>query len=853
MIHRFRFSLSFFLFISSAVVRAQTDVPAVADPGPVVKLEEYKVSGQRVSLTEVAGVEPTDSYDARDIDESGAFDVGEFLEQLPPSPLGNEQLVLIDGQPTYMDISKLPPGMIEGVEVSNYGSLPQHGAYANGRVINIRLKKNYRSETVDTLFRGAFSGGGEQEGLTLSGAVTRGKWRVIYSLSYRRQEPLLASERSFSREQDHTGRGGRDLRLQWGYPAVVQAADGALAGVTDAAGNPTAVTLVPAGQDGRGLTPGNFLAAAVDPATGLALASGQRRFNTADYVTLIAPGEDWGFNFNVSRPLTPAIEATLSGTLSSKESERRTAPPVTKIGDRALVPGALNPFGEDVWIGMVHPGFGSVRQETDRQRAEIGANFSGHLSDTWQWKANVGTRWNLTGQTTHDFDQDKFRAALMAADPAVRFNPFGDDPRNADIYPTLAIDRKSEAESWRHELEATASGDLWTLAGGPMRLVTRGSYENQLETRAYENAEKLSARDSRRDEDSYRLGANLKLPWVGTANARPALQRWETELSTRYSRRSGAEGAWTQRAGMVWSPVQGLLFQTKYSVSRRAPVQYVADLQPLSGETFVDPRREPATASDVELTARDFEGTTRGRNEQFTIGATVEPAAIKGLQFSLTYDEQVRRGLLSDEFEPQDLINNELAFPGRVVRGAPSADDLLRGQPGPIVRIDTTPTDRAEQEASGLAFSLRYQRRTETLGNFRLTTSVRHPLTRRYEVVPGVPFVFESANEANPPDWTVRTQLSWNWESWHVSTSARFVDEIPQGELTQPATTDLDVRIGYRFRRPVFKKWGQDLRVTAGFGNLLEGAPPYADTLNGFRRGSPLGRTYSLTIRVPLG
>lgn len=46
---------------------------------------------------------------------------------------------------------------------------------------------------------------------------------------------------------------------------------------------------------------------------------------------------------------------------------------------------------------------------------------------------------------------------------------------------------------------------------------------------------------------------------------------------------------------------------------------------------------------------------------------------------------------------------------------------------------------------------------------------------------------------------------------------------------------------------------GRGLQIAVGLGDLLEGSPPYADTINGFRSGSGLGRTYSLTMRMPLG
>jgi hypothetical protein len=35
--------------------------------------------------------------------------------------------------------------------------------------------------------------------------------------------------------------------------------------------------------------------------------------------------------------------------------------------------------------------------------------------------------------------------------------------------------------------------------------------------------------------------------------------------------------------------------------------------------------------------------------------------------------------------------------------------------------------------------------------------------------------------------------------------------------------------------------------------NVLDRDPPFANTLTGYRGGSPLGRTYEVTLRVPFG
>ena len=67
-----------------------------------------------------------------------------------------------------------------------------------------------------------------------------------------------------------------------------------------------------------------------------------------------------------------------------------------------------------------------------------------------------------------------------------------------------------------------------------------------------------------------------------------------------------------------------------------------------------------------------------------------------------------------------------------------------------------------------------------------------------------------------------------------------------------PATTIFDINAGYRSSRPLWRKFGRDLRVAVGIDNLFDHPPPVADTTSGYRSGSPLGRTYTCAVTVPL-
>jgi iron complex outermembrane recepter protein len=207
--------------ICSFTTLAAQGVPTPAE-AQTVMLEAFKVTSDRLAASDQEGPQMLESYDTQQIDDTGAFTMTEFLDTLPGAGSDEEVLVLIDGEPAYIDPSTLPIGMVEGIEVSRDGSMPEYGAQSSGRIINIRLKKDYQGAEAGLKFDGSFSGGGEQQSTRFSTSLSRGKWRTLFAINASRRSALDSTDRDFARNQDHTSWGGSDLRLAWGSPAVIE-------------------------------------------------------------------------------------------------------------------------------------------------------------------------------------------------------------------------------------------------------------------------------------------------------------------------------------------------------------------------------------------------------------------------------------------------------------------------------------------------------------------------------------------------------------------------------------------------------------------------------------------------------
>ena len=842
--------------LARAVASSDGETPAPGSKGEdeVTTMEAYRVSAGRVAASELEGPQQIEEFDSTQIDDSGVFTVDEFLETLPPGEEGDEQLVLIDGQPAYLDPAMLALGMIEAIEVSLDGSMPEHGAYAKGRVINIRLKKDYQGLELSGRSTHSFAGGGEQWNAKLSGGVARGKLRLLYSIEQRQSEPLYATERRFSRHQNRTDRGLSDLRLPWGYPAAVQAVTGPLTGITDAAGEPLATALVP---EGATATPGRDSFVPGDP-TVAPDALGQRRFDTAAYRQLSSAARRFGGTVNLSYSFGPRLTIALSGSYLDSRSEGIGPPPVSPASDRTTVPAAYNPFGQDVQVGLVHVEFGPTRRASTAERAQAGLKFNGRVGETWKWNGGVGYQRSDSAEVATDLDPAKFSAALAEPDPARRFNPFVDARAgavNAHLYPELTVDRLRDQRSNDLRADLGANGDIWEGWGGPIRWSLRGNYRDRQWERRTRRGLAGGDDDTRQGRSSYSGSSAVTIPLVGRPNARPGLRRLETEVSGEYQ--SEGDGGWEREAeaGVVWSPFPSLLLRARHSTETEAPAR-IQETPPgnLTGETVIDPLRDSAVVSDVQVTVREIVEARPEESKRTSFGATLEPRFARGFRLSTNYGVRRRQNLFRDEFEVQDIVNNEAAFPGRVVRAEPTAEDLASNRPGRILAVETTGGTAGAAESHDLNFNLDYRPPWQQYGRFRLSFNARHILDSVYELRPGVPFVNEGGSRFNPPDWRYRGNLSWSHRGWTASLRADHTGAVAADivEDDLPSYTEFDLNVGYRWSQPIWGRFGRGLRVVIGFDNLFDRPPPLADTINGYRGGSPRGRTISLSVSLPL-
>jgi hypothetical protein len=866
-------------------------------------IPEVRVNASRPE--EPAPLDPVETFGADFIAQTDAFTLDEVLTEVTADLPGTEQIVLIDGRETQVDISTIPAEMIDHIDVSTSGEMPDGRPPVLGNVINIILKKNYNGATLAGRQRSSLAGGGAQNQLNASGGRTLGKFSARINFTRREQNSLRASDRDFSRDQDRTGEGGSDYRVPYGDVAVVQAVAGSLNGVTDVNGSPTSVALAPpASPTGVPLTASDFTGAPADTRS----AAGLRRFNTADFLYLMAPSTNDAVNGELAYSITPETKLRVGYSFQRSGSHQSGPPPVTRAGSSAVVPAAYNPFGQDVEIGLVHTGFGPVQRDSSTQRQSGFLAAEGAFSDTWDWNARFDMNHRSSDSETADLDAAKFAAALAAADPAQRFDPFADTgpgSANAALYPDLTTVRRSTGTSDDTKVRLESRGELskgWVApltlrlgierstndshqhvdpgaSFGPER-ETRSTLDSlranvnldvpvfrvrNLETPAVLSLTGYSTRDEQRltqmqttapaapsslEVDTSTLGVLLNVPWFVPADERRGLHQLQTQLGVGTARADGRNFS-TESIGALWSPARPVTFRADFSKQLTPAPALLYPLTVDYNQTLIDRLRASSLAEGVEVVSRQPDAQPPPLVTRARLSAQWIPPALEQLKLTLMYSQIEREGQ-QRSFSAQDILDNEASLPGRVTRLPPTADEIAEGLPGEVTQVDVTPFSGGRREDRSLALRMQYRDDFPRIGSLRWRARGEHLLRSTNELLSGADVVSTNDREV-PPEWRFWTRADWRLGKWSAAAVYNYSSGGEYAGLAYSSFATLDMRVAYEIASPFGARFGNTLRIGAGIRNVLDREPPFANTLTGYRGGSPLGRAYEVTLRVPFG
>ena len=799
-----------------------------------------------------------------------------------------------DTRQGFVDLNTIPLSMVERVEVITDGASAIYGADAVAGVINIILKKNFNGTELNGSYKASQHGGGRERSASAVSGFSYGKLSGYVAYEYYDRQDLKASDRSFSKNQNHSGiatgiltatgatRYGVDYRLNWGYPAVIQASGGTVSGNFNALPG-IRVVLVPVGATSTPSVSQFIPVTTPAPGASIVNASQQRRLNTASFLDLIPESKREGVNGNLNYRFNDRLDAFLSYRTSTTNSDTTSQLGGNSItggfGSAAVVPAAFNPFNQNVTIGMMLPEWGAASQRVRTIDNAAVAGIRGKAGQTWEWELGGSWQYQTVRQTTRNFNTAGFSALLTNPDPAQRFNPFIDAsapgaPSQAALLETLSLYPILKSISKQTGLDFSADGDLFTYWGGTVRAAAGGSTGlDEVQSTAVNFSTALvpvrSSSTVSGSQHSKAVFTELLLPVFGRGNAAPLLHRLDLQLAGRYEE-VGSFSKTVPKYGLSWSPVQPVLLRASWSDGFRAPgVTEYLTANSTTTSTLTDPSRASVSTAGVVVTRGSNPDPRPELSKNVFYGLVYEPPQLKGLNFQVNYYDTVQKDVLQ-LLTAQTIVNNEALLPGRVTRATPTAADLALNQPGQITAVSQVFINFGQVVNRSVDFVADYRLPGERFGHWRVNVAASRTLEATKQLAPGQPAVVLDGDTASPPKWRYNTALFWHEGAWNASAFLWYLSGFDSNNAGNalvanssavvyaptPAVTKLDLSLGYEFRQGIWHGHAKGLRLTAGVNNVFDKKPPFSDTIWGYNAGLHsqliLGRSFEVSFTLPL-
>lgn len=787
----------------------------------VQELEKMIVVGSRLGTSPVESAMPIKVISREDIDKSGAGSIAQalsYLSEIPVNNLGDNEiglgtglgegnsnsttvqmrglargttLILINGRRAgdsasfassgQFDLSTIPLGLVERIEVLPAGASSVYGGDALAGVINVVLRRD--ASGLEVRFRKLSADGYGNDQISAMWGTAWDRASLSAAVNWSRSRTLYGQERGLTADQDYRRFGGEDLRSIFSNPGNVYslAGCGAVPGYCEVPleeraplpGLSSSFAGVPIGQNGIGLTRADFTQTqgelnkesvtrhlrSAEQNYGVVLSG---RLQIGEFVETFA-------DISYSKRDVPAYQNTLhiyggdSGTYGAVVSADNP----------------FNPFGVPVGVNYQF-------RDTDLYTNYKQENYRG----VWGLNGTVGRfHWEVSHAQTRDLsgssgpampDLDAIQAALGSSNPATAFNPFvgnGAAPVTNEVmrsfYSELPQDNESRTDVLtgyiRGPILRAPAGDVLGLVGVERQRLGFISDSADLEGNLvpYKNGVTRSR--------AYfaELRVPVLAPRPGSNVERIALSAaLRSESSDRIKERTESE-----TIGIEFRPAETLLLRSTFSTAFRPLLNYYAIQNPYERVGFVrDPRNNPAIR--VRVNTILFGGVPEGLKAETstttTLGLLYRPS--DSLSISLTaWDIKFRDRITG--LPLQTIVNNEETFVGRVRRNQTT---------GVIESVDARPVNISMDDTSGLDIGADVNWSTRA-GEFHagLTATYTSKYEQRISDTSPVTTHVAILNPAGwAPRWKIVPRVEWLANEWFSALIAgRYVssykDSLP--------------------------------------------------------------------------
>ncbi|HEU4959131.1 MAG TPA: TonB-dependent receptor [Sphingomonas sp.] len=632
-----------------------------ADPGDIV------VTG-RVPPGQVVGdVQPELQLGPADVRAYGVDSISDLIDELAPetqSARGSgPPAILLNGKriSSFHEIRDLPTEAILRVDILPEQVALEYGFSADQKVVNIVLRRHFRSTTIQLNDKVATEGGTATPRARLGVVNITPTGRFNLNLDYQQTSKLLESER------DVTGKpldGAFDLVGNITPARGASEIDPALSAI---AGEPVTIAGVPASAAGGAPSLADFAATA-------------NQANVSDlspYRTLIPWSRDFSANAVYARTIFGNVSATVNGRLEYTDSKDDLGLPGVALSLPAGNP--FSPFSDAVTLNRyVDPGM-PLQQSSQSIDTHLGMTFNGSAAK-WNW--NVTGNYDRTDSKTftdRSIGASALQAAIDAGDPAV--NPFG------PLAPPLigpGASNFARSISNSGEINALVNGSPFSLPAGKVQTSWHvGVSTSDFTSRSIRSGVAQSG-DVSRDIVEGRF--NLDVPIA--SRARAILQPLgDFSLNLNLAAHHLSDFGTLERIGygFNWAPLEAVRTVVSWTDKHDAPTA-----QQLGNPVVSTPNRRvfdyvAGRTVDITRISGGNPNLAADTKHVFEAELNVKPFADKDLRLIATYTATRTDNPIANLPAPTAAI--EAAFPDRFVRG-PGGD---------LVSIDARPVNFDEE------------------------------------------------------------------------------------------------------------------------------------------------------------
>ena len=492
----------------------------------------------------------------------------------------NATLVLVNGRRLagsgafgdFVDVSTIPTGAVERVEVLLDGASAVYGSDAVGGVVNIIMRKNF--EGAETRVLGGIGTSGEPGQAQVSQLFGK-RWTgggLVFAYEFDRRDNLAGDDRSFADNADLRPLGGTDRRTNNAYPGNILLSDPVTRALVPR-------YAIPTGQNGVGLRPSDFLPGVVN------------RTNQRQGVDILPKQTLNAVYLALDQDVGDRLQLSADARYSARRFKNHSAPGVSTLTVNQANPFYVSPIGAPSEIiaysfadelpnptvsGVVETvatSFGGSLRLTGDWRAEAYGAFAQEIDEVRGGGIVNSLSLNEALGTIADRADTSFSTARFGY-----FNPFTGIPGSnspavlAYIGNGFTINRSRSQVS---SVSLQADGSIWSLPAGAVKLAVGGQARRETLVRNGANMFFTAAPSAQAPTDVARdvtaAFAELRVPLFGPDNARPGLERLDLTLAGRVEHYQSFGTTTNPKVGVLWGPTKDLQLRASYGRSFRAP------------------------------------------------------------------------------------------------------------------------------------------------------------------------------------------------------------------------------------------------------------------------------------------